>query len=179
MLKVTVTNVTRLSEDALYMHLADIKESDPIYALIEAELDRRAAIYNQNTAKKQADQLNSLKLTQAIQAEIAAFFEGFKGQKTLMLIENFGQEFMDDYTIDEDTFTVYSKVSHELFNNPTSWECDSIQQARRKMAKLIYNRVYDKFMRDPTPDNLELLKRVLGGSNEATVTIISTRTRIG
>lgn len=163
MLKVTKDNVTKLSEDALYLALNDLKETDDLFVLIDSELDRRAELYNTQLKKKQEDQLNSLKLSQAIQAEIQAMFLGFKGQKTLMLIEHFGQEFIDDYTIDEITFTVYSKVSHELFNNPTSWEFDTIEKARCKMAKLIYNRVYDKFMREPTPQNLELLKRVLGG----------------
>lgn len=162
MLKVTTDNVTRLSEDALYTALDSMKESDHMYIVVEAELDRRASIMERNLKAKQEAQIESLKLTQAIQLEIAKIFEGYKGKKTLMLIENFGQEFIDDYIIDEDTFTVYSKVIHEIYHNPTSWEFDTIEKARGKVAKLIYNRVYDKFMRDATPENLEMLKRILG-----------------
>lgn len=163
MLKVTNENVTKLSEDALYLALDGCKEGSDLFILIDSELDRRAQLQVDRLKQKQEAQLESLKLTQAIQAEIAAIFEGFKGKRTLILIENFGQEFIEDYTIDEETFTVYSKVRHEIYHNPTSWEFDTIEKARGKMAKLIYNRVYDKFMRDATPENLELLKTVLGG----------------
>lgn len=159
MLKVTMENVTKMSEDALYIALDGLTPKDAMYPVIEAELDRRAALVQARLARQQ----ESLLITQAIQVEIAAIFAGVRGVKTLMLIENFGQEFIEDYTIDEETFTVYSKVRHEIFHNPTSWECGSIEIARRKMAKLIYDRIYNKFMRDATADNLELLKRVIGG----------------
>lgn len=164
MLKVTIDNVTKLAEDALYIQLADLKESDPMYDLIEAELDRRAELYNARLAKQRQDQMDSLQLTQAIQAEIHAIFEGYKGKKTLILIEHLGQEFIEDYKVCEVTFTVTSLVSHRSWslNSNSTWSFDNIIQARRKVANLIYDRVYDKFMRDPSKDSLELLKRVLG-----------------
>lgn len=161
MLKVTIDNVTRMSEDGLYLALDNLKQEDPIAHLIEAELDRRILLKEAALKKKHNEQLQSMMVTQALREEIQTFFFGFKGEKTLILIENFGQEFMEDYTIDEETFTVYSKVSHEVFNNPSSWEFDTLEQARKKMAKLVYYRIYDKFMRDATTENLELLKRVL------------------
>lgn len=163
MLKITNANVTRLSEDHLYLALAEEKDGSNLFVLIEAELDRRAELHTQALKKKQVSQIESLKLTQEIQSEIQEIFKGYRGIKTLFLIENLGQEFIEDYTIDEETFTVYSKVSHEVFNNPSSWELDSIERARAKVARLIYYRIYEKFMRDATPNNLELLKRVLGG----------------
>jgi hypothetical protein len=163
MIKITKDNVTRLSEDSLYIALDELHESDGLYVLIEAELDRRIEMQERLLARRHEAQLESLKLTQAIQAELQVIFEGFKGTQYLsMLIENFGQEFIEDYTIDEETLTVFSKVTHGVFTNPTSWECDTIEKARRKMSRLIYYRIYNKFMRDATPDNLELLKTVLG-----------------
>ncbi len=128
MLKVTTENVMKLSEDSLYLALAVLKEGSDTYLLVDAELDRRAKVQTDNLKKRQDTQVESLKLTQAIQSEIAAIFEGFKGVRTLFLIENLGQEFIDDYTIDDETFTVYSKVSHEIYHNPTSWEFDSIEK---------------------------------------------------
>ena len=163
MLKVTRLNVTKMGEDGLYLALADLTEKDEMYPIIEAELDRRAQAESLRLDRQAKSKMESLKLTTQIQSEIKAMFDGFKGAKTLLLIEHFGQEFIEDYTLDEETCTIYSKVSHEIFNNPDSWELDTIEQARRKLAKLIYNRVYDKFMRNPTNDNLELLKRVIGG----------------
>lgn len=168
MVNITINNVTRMSEDALYIKLESLTPSDPLYTVIDAELERRASIAEENLRKRHKMQLESLKLTQAIQEELQIIFNGFRGKKTMILIENFGQEFIEDYYIDEQTCTVYSKVSHEIFNNPSSWEFDTIEKARCKMAKLIYYRIYDKFMRNATVDNLELLNRVLGGSNAST-----------
>ncbi len=163
MLKVTAENVTKFHEDSLYIQLADLKESDPMYALIEAELDRRAHLHTEALAKRAKAQLDSLQLTQAIQAEIHALFEGYKGKKTLILIEHLGQEFIEDYNVCEVTFTVTSKVAQNFsLNSNSTWTFDTIVQARGKVANLIYDRIYNKFMRDATQDNLELLKRVLG-----------------
>lgn len=162
MIKITMQNVTKMSEDGLYLALADMAETNPMYLVIEAELDRRASLIVSQLEAKQKYQAESLKLTQQVQSEIQQIFSGFRGKKTLMLIENFGQEFIDDYIIDENTHTVYSKISYELFNNPVSWECDSSEQAHCKLAKLLYDRVYDKMMRNPTRDSVDLLKKVLG-----------------
>lgn len=163
MLRVTKENVTRFSEDGLCLALADMDQNDPMYDIVEAELVRRDDIKLQLLKEQNERRIESLKLTNAIQEEIAHLFLGIKAAKTLVLIEHLGQEFIDDYVIDEATFTVYSKVKHSIFNNPDSWQYDNITQARSKMAKLIYYRIYDKFMRDASADNLELLKRVLGG----------------
>lgn len=163
MIKVTVANVTRMSEDALFLALADLSDSDPMTTVIEAELDRRTDLEQSNLKRRQALQLESLKLTQAIQSEIQEIFAGFKGKKTLVLIENLGQEFIEEYYVDETTLTVYSKAQQVFPNQPSTWECETMDMARGKMAKLIYYRIYDKFMRDATRDNLQLLKRVLGG----------------
>jgi hypothetical protein len=162
MLKVTKLNVTRFSEDGLYLALDSLKASDEMHPIIEAELDRRIEMEQEALRRRHNAQLESMKLTQAIQAELQEIFAGFKGKKTLMLIENFGQEFIEDYIVDEVSCTVYSKVTHEVFNNPASWEFDTVEQARCKLAKLVYYRVYDKFMRNATTENLLVLKRVLG-----------------
>lgn len=163
MVKVTKDNVLSLSEDTLFLVMNELPDTDPVYILIDSELDRR--IHQREEKLKQAHlrELESLKVTQAIREELQSIFAGVKGKKTLILIENLGQEFIEDYVIDDSTFTVFSKVKHSVFNNPSSWECDSIEQARSKMARLIYYRIYEKFMRDPSNDNLELLKRVIGG----------------
>jgi hypothetical protein len=70
------------------------------------------------------------------------------------------KKYIDDYSIDESIFVVHSKVSH--IHQASSWKFDSLEEAKSKMAKLIYDRIYDKFMRVPTQDSIELLRRVLG-----------------
>jgi len=160
MLKVTNENVTKLSEDALYIVLDSLKESDPIYSLIEAELDRRIHIQNQSMFKSQQLKIESMALIEAIQEEIHKIFQGFKGKKTLLLIEKLGQEYIDDYTIDEVTFTVYSKVARPDQN--CSWSFDSMEKANAKKAMLIYYRIYEKFMRDATVSSIELLQKLAG-----------------
>jgi len=160
MLKVTNENVTKLSEDALYIVLDSLKESDPVYSLIEAELDRRIHAQNQSLFKSQQLKIESMALIEAIQEEIHRIFQGFKGKKTLLLIEKLGQEYIDDYTIDEVTFTVYSKVARPDQNS--SWSFDSMEKANSKRAMLIYYRIYEKFMRDATVSSVELLQKLAG-----------------
>lgn len=164
MLKVTNLNVTKFSENALLLALDEAGEGSDLSILIEAELERRSHIEEDLLRRRHASQIESLKLTQSIQLEMENIFSKMKGTKTLFLIENLGQEFIENYTVDEETFTVYSKVSHSTFNNPSTWEFDSMEKAQRKMAQLIYYRIYDKFMRDATTDNLELLKRITSGN---------------
>lgn len=159
---VTSKNVTKISEDGLYIALDALTMKDPLYLIIEAELDRRLEVQKNSLKRRHKAQLESLKLTQQMQEEISSLIGGsFIGTLTGVLIENFGQEFLEDYSVCEETFTVSSKVRHEIFSNPSTWEFDNIESARRKVAKLVYDRIYNKFMRDATPENLELLKRVL------------------
>ena len=102
-------------------------------------------------------------MTQQIESEIHNIFQNFKGKKTLLLIQAVGQEFMDDYIVCEETFTVTSLVAqYSNFNVPGSWECENYDAAMAKKAKLIYYRIYEKFMRNATPENLAALHKALG-----------------
>ncbi len=162
MLKVTISNVTRLSEDALYNALEGLPESHPDSVLINAEIDRRIESAQRLVQKQHQMQLESIRLTHAIQDEIQAIFAGYKGKKTLILIESLGQEFIEDYTICDKSFTVVSLVAHRSnYDVPSKWEFDTIEKAISKKAQLIYYRIYEKFMRDATQDNLEILQKVL------------------
>lgn len=163
MVKVTIQNITKLSEDALYLQLEDLKSDDDMAILIEAELDRRAAALELTLVKKQQEQIRNLQVYHQIQSEMKDLFDGYRGKKTMLLVERLGGEFFDDYIIDEVSFTVRSLVAHNSgFDVPSTWECEDLKQANSKKAKLIYYRVYDKFMRFATAENLTLLHKVLG-----------------
>lgn len=161
MLKVTMENVTKMSEDALYLELERLPEDSDMHPIIEAELDRRLEVQERNLKARQEDELNSMKLTQEIQIEMIHIFGDYKGKRTLFLIQRLGQEFMDEYSIDESTFTVYSKAQQCFPNQPSSWECETIEQARSKMAGLLYDRIYHRYMRDATSENLAFIKKAL------------------
>jgi hypothetical protein len=163
-IKVTKENVTKLSEDALYAVLDSLPETHPIYHLVDSEIDRRLYIEKENLKLRQQRQMEQMAQFHKLQSEISEIFEGFKGKKTLLLIEKLGQDFIDDYTICEQTFVVTSLVAHKSYDqNATSqWKFDTIEKARAKKATLIYYRIYDRFMRQPTKENLELLKSLLG-----------------
>jgi hypothetical protein len=162
MVKVTIQNITKLSEDALYIQLDVLNEADDTAILIEAELDRRSSQLELTLVKKQQEQIRNLQIYHQIQSEIRSLFDKYRGKKTMFLVESLGQEFFDDYTVDE-SFTVRSLVAHNTtFDVPQTWECEDLQQANAKKIKLIYYRVYNKFMRFATQENLDLLYKVLG-----------------
>lgn len=161
MVKVTNENVTKLSEDTLFLVMNELSEKDPTYILIDAELDRRIHLREEKLKAAHNREMESLRATQLVREQIQSIFAGIKGKKTLVLIQNLGQDFVDDYVIDETTFTVFSKVRHPIFDRPSSWECETMDQARTKVARLIYYRIYERFMRDPSETNLQLVRRIL------------------
>lgn len=163
MLKITESNVSRISEDVLFNVLNNLDESDPQFKIIDAELNRRAELSRTQALKTKELKMRHLVLVQSISNEIHVIFEGFNGPKTLMLIEKLGQDFIDNYTIDPETFTVHSHVACLSYNGEVNnrWEFETMEEANRKKAKLIYDRIYDRYMRDATVDNLEYLRRTL------------------
>lgn len=161
MIKVTMSNVTKMSEDALYIALGSLRESDAMYAVIDSELDRRLIMEQRSLKLRQELQLQKLRTTQDVQTEMAKIFSGFKGVKTLLLIERVGADLMDDYVVDEVTFTIYSKCEKAFPDNSSSWECETLEQANRKVARLLYYRIYNKFMREATVDSLAFLRKAL------------------
>lgn len=160
--KVTVENVTKLHEDSLYLALDKAYENKDLglQDLIEAELDRRADAHTKMVALRQERERQALQTLHTLENEIQAIFEGFKGKKTLFLIEKLGQQFIDDYTIDEVTLTVFSKVARE--NQNCSWQCVTLERCRAKVAGLIYDRIYDHYMRDPSAQSVSFLRKTLG-----------------
>jgi predicted RecB family endonuclease len=77
MIQVTKNNVTKMSEDALYLTLEQLPASSDLYVIIEAELDRRIECNERLLKKQQEVKLESLKLTLAMQSEIFEIFKGF------------------------------------------------------------------------------------------------------
>jgi hypothetical protein len=60
--------------------------------------------------------------------------------ETDALIDKYGHEFINDYTIEGNT--VFSKVSHDHQDN--SWETDNPE---KKVRQLVYWRIYDHYLR--------------------------------
>lgn len=163
MLNVCAMNITKVPTTKLEMMLAKLDESHPNYILAEAELERRDSLEDRTKMKQRQAKLDEALKLQALKSNIAEIFEGFRGKKTIILIEKLGQEFIADYTIDDD-FVVYSHVAYKSYNLECNsrWECETKAKANQKVAGLLYDRIYNKFMREPTAEDLAFLKVVLG-----------------
>ena len=135
--------VERLEEQGL-----DASEQ---YKIIDAELDHRLAIKCQaeTAAKLKADQER-----QELENELKKLNE-INDEKVVMraMVLEFGSDFIDDYHID-DVFTV-----HSIVKNCENWECESPEDANKKIEQLVYWRVYDNYFRDgPTREDLSRLQ---------------------
>ena len=157
MFKVTRENVTKMSEDGLYLALDHLVESDEMFPIIEAELDRRIYLKEQSSRRVDEAKLDEARLLQQMTSQIHEVFQGFKGKKTLFLIENLGQEYIDDYVVDRENLTIHTKIS-----DFGPWKLESEKQLSSHHAKLVYDRIYHRYFRDePTMDNLQMLKQLL------------------
>lgn len=158
-------NITKVSEDLLVEVLNTLPESHPMYDLIDAELDRRADEYTKVQASRQEAEIKRLQLTHFIETSISELFHGMKeGRKMVVLVSKLGQAYMDDYEICQDTFKVTSLVAkYSNYDVPSAWQFKSIEDANAKKVQLIYYRVYNEYMRNPTIESLQYLEKVLFG----------------
>lgn len=159
---VTATNVTKLSEDVLLEVFEQLPESNPTYILIDSELNRRADLYNRNEKLKIEQQIQTLVELQTLKSNIHLVLHGFKGERTKYLIEKLGQEYVDDYAVCPITFKVTSDVAYKVDHCGT-WEHTSVKEAHSKLASLLYDRIYNRYIRDVTSQNLTFLNKVLCG----------------
>ena len=167
MVKVTVSNVTRLAGNVLELSLkeaisfGDVSTQD----LIEAELDRRdylKNVTNKSLFERKEDQIKTNLINQTlIEYEIQALLKSFKLTKTQFLVEKLGHEFSDDYSIDHSNFTVYSIHINRDTNDLGTWFFCSSADCEAKVRELIYYRIYDRYMRDASESTLQALQRAL------------------
>ncbi len=159
-IKVTAENVTRLSEDFLYNILNDLSENHPIFILIDAELDRRTAIAAATLEIQQKADIAKMAEFHQCQEDIKELFEGFRGKKTLLLIDKLGSEFMEDYDVCHISFNVKSYVANA--NQNSEWFHDDLEAAYAKYARLLYYRIYDHYLRIASVEVSERLHKLLG-----------------
>ena len=167
MVKVTVSNITRLAENVLEFSLkeaisfGDVSTQD----LIEAELDRRDHLRNStNKSSLERNQTKNNMINQAlIEFEVRDLLETYRGSvtKSQLLIEKLGHEFTDDYSIDHSTFTVYSVHVNPHTKDLGTWSLNSSARCEAKVRELIYHRIYDRYMRDASESTLQALQRAL------------------
>lgn len=156
---VTKENVHKMSESTLIKMLDTLADDSSLAAAIEAELDGRAFILNQAIIKmKKRRELDIAKLAQ-LKSEVSSLFETLKSDKITKLIEIFGDDFADDYNYNPDTFTITSSVAHKSPNFKTDkYEHENEEEALKHFKYLLYNRIYDRRMRDTNADSLSILK---------------------
>jgi hypothetical protein len=160
-IKITVQNITRLSEDFLYKAIEDLPETHPDYHLIDAELTRRGALLVQSLVTLRESQLEAERTLLRVKNEIEEIFKNYKsGRRRTILIEKLGSEFVNDYEVCLETFTVVSLVARPDQQDVHSFT--NVRDTMNKFTQLVYYRIYDKFMREPSSTNLTLVRTALG-----------------
>jgi len=127
------------------------------YECLDCELDD---IVSEITRLQEAEAIKQKEREEALIREFDEINElNTKRVVTLAMVMEFGEEFRDNYIID-DTYTVYSHArKNEFFNDNDSWECEDSMEAKAKVNQLIYYRVYDHYFRNgPTHEILVRLK---------------------
>lgn len=152
-------NLNKMSEDAIIDLMEREYDKNPESGLLiklDAELDRRAEIYNKQQEQIKLQKQKEEEIRQALLAQYNKIVEE-TGQRVTMkaMVAEFGYEYLQNYYVDS-SYTVHSFA--ESKTNAT-WECEDINQANKKVEQLIYYRVYDKYFRDgPTNSTLERLQ---------------------
>jgi hypothetical protein len=168
LVKITENNVTKVAEEILEQSLDYLYHHDTrsnLIPLIEAELDRRDRILEDQKQKQKVykSELNRLIELHEISHQIDYLLKKHRKGKMDLLISRLGMDYADDYVIDEVSNTVHSLVSHmSSFDVPSQWEHENYEQAVLKVRVLIYYRIYNRYMRDATKENLDYIKRMIG-----------------
>lgn len=154
-----VNELNKKSEDWLIDYQERLEESQPgspVIQQIEEELDRRADIYNMKQEQIKEVERKFQEKRAALIAEFEALREE-NGERNIMLamVKEFGDEYTDNYHIDSQ----YDVHSYAQDKEQSTWPCEDLATAKKKVNTLIYYRVYDKYFRDgPTDDILDRLK---------------------
>lgn len=167
MLKVTVQNASKYTDEVLMQVQDLLSPDDPLNHVIESIFDQRGEFERKKQAKKRQNEIDSILLTQAMQAELERILGSSRGNVMNLLIENFGQEFIDDYTLEEESFTVFTHVS-----DSGPWGFGTIEEAQGKLKELLYWRTYEKVLRNVDEESLELIAAAMGVSREISNTYV-------
>ena len=118
--------------------------------------DELATQYNNEANQLQA-QINEAKAQAVKRAQtileqnIARISELIKAGRMVAVVEEFGSEFVDNYTITESFMVVSSCFNPRNPNGTNCWQFNSLEEAQTKKFQLIYWRVYDRYFRNGAP----------------------------
>lgn len=159
---VTKENLTKISETTLVNILNTLDNTCPTAVMIEHELDRRADIIDQAKVRLEMRRESDAKKLAELKSEVSAMFVNLKQGRMARLIEMFGDDFAKDYSYDSETFIIVSHVAHKGPDFKTdNWEHETEHDAMVHLKTLIYDRIYDRHMRNATIDSLSVLKLLL------------------
>lgn len=164
MVKVTEQNVRRLSENVLVEasnHAHDTKDSHT-ETLIENELNRRHAVESVVLSQRQVREQAFLIETHRLETLVQNLFNQCDEGKVKLLVSAFGKDFIEDYIIDRIELNITSLVASKFSCNLNSyWEYETETQLDIHLTKLLYDRIYTKFMRDASEDLIYAMKKAL------------------
>lgn len=120
-------------------------ENSDEYKLVAKILDAKETKYIE--AKERADKEAAEKKAKMEQfrIEIKQKLEGSSIRKMDAVYQAFGDQYINDYVVDEQQFIIKSLVARE--NQNDMWHLDDIDSLNRKLKNLIYDRVYDNYIR--------------------------------
>ncbi len=144
--------LARTNEDLLYKKLDELTdlglENSPEFMQIDAELTNRANKMLEAASRAKAEKLSLQKEWEHL-LEVES-----RGFVMSGMIEVFGQQYIDFYEID-----VNCVLTSTADLEAKEWQFDSLDEAKRHLTKLLYDRVYtDYFRNGPTTENLMKLK---------------------
>jgi hypothetical protein len=96
-----------------------------------------------NHDKAKARQRKALENAARIQHVLELVEEG----RMVELVETYGGEFQDDYTITDSFMVISGCFNPRNPNGQNCWQCDDLASALQKKFQLIYYRVYDHYVR--------------------------------
>lgn len=115
--------------------------------------DELADLYNKEANMLQA-QINEAKAQAVKRAQtileqnIARISELIKAGRMVAVVEEFGSEFVDNYTITESFMVMSSCFNPRNPNAANCWQFTCLEDAQQKKFQLIYWRVYDRYFRN-------------------------------
>ena len=119
--------------------------TDEEFDLYNAELN---ALQDQVNSSNDRQKQERLAKEQARREELAKIHQMFDEGKVNELVEEYGQQFIGDYTITEKHEVLSFTFNERNPDQQKVWQCGSHEAAVKKLNKLLYYRVYDHYMRD-------------------------------
>jgi hypothetical protein len=150
---------SKKNEDWLYQRVdlleAQSQQLSDEYKAIDAELNRRADLYNvKEQARKAEELIKKQAMAKALADYEAIIAEHGNGITMKAIALEFGENMREDYIIDS-LYTVISQVSPGGAGQ--FWPCEDLEAAKNKIEQLIYYRAYDRHFRDGT-DNETIVR---------------------